>query len=249
VGCPATAFLSVINTAAVTATSVSIAPATSVPASFSYQTTDPATNALMGSPNTPVDIGPGRLQTFLVAFTPIAPFAPIDVALNVSGTNVSAAAVLPSINTLTLAASPARTGDAVALAATVGNNGIVDIPGPSGTGVFAVASSNVGINAVLTVSADTGPQATTVAQAAQPRAALAVNILLCQTDTASGVCLAPPAPSVTVAVATGATPSFAVFVAGTGVVPFDPSVNRVYVRFRDALGTERGSTSVAVRTQ
>ena len=48
----------------------------------------------------------------------------------------------------------------------------------------------------------------------------------------------------------GATPTFAVFVDGLGtVVPFDPAVNRIFVRFKDSGGVTRGLTSVAVRTQ
>ena len=53
----------------------------------------------------------------------------------------------------------------------------------------------------------------------------------------------------TVQINTNATPTFAVFVAGHGVVPFNPATNRVFVRFKDPGGVIRGSTSVAVRTQ
>jgi hypothetical protein len=35
----------------------------------------------------------------------------------------------------------------------------------------------------------------------------------------------------------------------TGVVPFNPASNRVFVRFKDAGNVTRGSTSVAVMTQ
>ena len=45
-----------------------------------------------------------------------------------------------------------------------------------------------------------------------------------------------------------ATPTFAVFVQGSGNVPFDPAANRIFVRFSSG-GVTRGSTSVAVRTQ
>ena len=44
------------------------------------------------------------------------------------------------------------------------------------------------------------------------------------------------------------TPSFAVFVEGLGFIPFDPSVNRIFIRFKDQNGITRGSTSVAVQT-
>jgi hypothetical protein len=45
------------------------------------------------------------------------------------------------------------------------------------------------------------------------------------------------------------TPTFGIFVQGNGDVPFNPASNRIFVRFKDADGVTRGSTSVAVRTQ
>ena len=44
-----------------------------------YETTDPATNALVGSPNTPVTLEPGVPQTFLIALTPTEPMNPTDL--------------------------------------------------------------------------------------------------------------------------------------------------------------------------
>src|SRR5262245_59853426 len=74
VGVPATAFATVINTGQTSATGCSISPRTSVPAGFSYQTTDSATNQATGTPNAPVDIPAGVAQSFVLAFTPTAPF-------------------------------------------------------------------------------------------------------------------------------------------------------------------------------
>src|SRR5262245_32528315 len=59
VGTTATAFVTIINTDRNNiALSVSISLQTNIPASFTYQTTDSQTNALTGSPNTPVNIPP-----------------------------------------------------------------------------------------------------------------------------------------------------------------------------------------------
>ena len=48
---------------------------------------------------------------------------------------------------------------------------------------------------------------------------------------------------------TNDTPTFGIFIAGQGLVAFNPATNRVFVRFKDQNGVIRGSTSVAVRTQ
>jgi hypothetical protein len=237
VGTPATAFATVINPGVGTAHGVGITLNTGVPATFTYQTTDPATNQITGTPDTPVDIPPGKSQTFVVALTPTSPFAPTDVAFAFGGGN---APVLSGIDTLLLSASTTPVSDIVALAATAGNTGIVNIPGAHGNGAFAVATVNVGIGGDITVSADTGG------------ATLPVIIFLCQTDSNTGQCVKPATPSTNPVVATigaNATATFGIFVAGTGNIPFNAAANRIFVRFKDAATVTRGSTSVAVRTQ
>jgi len=73
---------------------------------------------------------------------------------------------------------------------------------------------------------------------------------LCQTDPDTGQCLAPPSSVVTLSSAGGATPTFSIFLQSDGQpIAFAPASSRVFVRFKDASGALRGSTSVAVRTQ
>ena len=141
------------------------------------------------------------------------------------------------INTLLLSASAGPVQDIVALAATLGNNGLVEIPSVAGIGVFAVATVNVGaVAGNITVGADTGG------------VSVPVTITLCETHSVIGNCLAPPAASVTRTINPGETPTFGFFVAGHGLVAFDPAVNRVFVRFQEG-GVTRGATSVAARTK
>lgn len=45
-----------------------------------------------------------------------------------------------------------------------------------------------------------------------------------------------------------ATPTFGIFITGSGAISFAPATNRIFVRFQDAGGITRGATSVAVRT-
>ena len=159
--------------------------------------------------------------------------------------------MFPGLNTVLLSASSNPTPDIVALAATIGNTGIVNIAGVSGAGAFAVATLNVGTSGQIKVSADTGSAATVAAIASDPVGlALPVTITLCQTDPLTGTCFGSPAPTVTTQIGAGQTPTFGIFVAGTGTaIPFDPAHNRIFVRFEDTGGVTRGATSVAVQTQ
>jgi hypothetical protein len=244
IGSPATgtvtAFATIINTDTVTGTNCSIAPITSLPATFVYQTTSSATNALTGTANTPVNIpGNNGVQSFVIAITPTAAIAPTNVQFSFSCANENAAPVNVGLNTLLLSASASPTPDVIALVATTKNDGIVHVTTgalPSATGAFAVASDNLGAGASITVGTNTGG------------ATLPISITICQTNS-SGQCLQTPSASVTTTISTNATPTFGVFVTATSAVPFDPANNRIFVTFADSTSTVRGETSVAVETQ
>ena len=236
VNTPAAAFATVINTGQAMATSCSIVPLTNVPASFVYQSTDPATNQVTGFPNTPANIAAGAAQSFVFAITPTAPIAPTDVQFSFDCADTDPAPINVGLNTFLLSASATPVPDIVALAATTTNDGIENIPGPNGAGAFAVATVNLGASGSITASADTGS------------ATLPVNISLCQTNPSTGQCISAIDSTVTTTINANATPTFGIFIQGNGNVPFDPAVNRIFVRFKDSGGVTRGSTSVAVRT-
>jgi hypothetical protein len=80
-------------------------PSTALPASFIFQTTNPQTNQLTGTPNTPVNIPAGATQTYVFGFTPSAPFASSDVALEFTCANTLPAPVYVGLNTLLTTAS------------------------------------------------------------------------------------------------------------------------------------------------
>ena len=236
VGNTATAFATTINAGSTMATGCGISVLTSIAASFSYQATGPA-NQPVANPNTPVDIGPGAAQSFVISLTPMAAIAPTDVQFIFDCNNTNPAPINVGLNTLLFSASATAVPDIVALAATATNDGIVNIPGTNGTGAFSVATVNVGAGGTIIASADTGS------------ASLPVNISLCQTNPATGQCISAIGSTVTTQINANATPTFGIFVQGNANVPFDPAANRIFVRFKDGGGVTRGSTSVAVRTQ
>jgi PKD repeat protein len=243
VGNTATAFATIINAGHVTATGVKIQldnatgpGGTPLPAAVTFQTTDPATNVVIGSPNVPVDIPAGESQSFLIAVTPSVAFAPIDVRFDIDGTNSTRdARTVIGLNTLLLSSSTHATPDMVALAATHDSKGILTLAGSPRAGAFSVATVNVGTGGSITASADAGGSG------------LPISLSVCRTTPTTGQCETAPAPSVETFISTGATSTFAVFASAGAPVLFDPEVNRIFLRFRDASGVVRGATSVAVK--
>lgn len=232
-GSAATAFMTVINPNQVDGTNCIIEHHGPYRDSFTYQRTDPNTNALAGDPNTPVTITAGGFQTFVISLTPGADVSGVRFAPYASCDNVPMAAVSPGLNTVDLGADAAGGPDIIALSATIGSNGIVDVP-DGRRGVFSVATINLGGEGEVTVTA----------QSLDP--GLPATGEVCQTD-AEGVCLAPPAASLTLDIGPDETPTFGVFVRTNYVTPFSP---RQRFQFRTEVdGVVRGSTSVAVRDQ
>lgn len=235
-GTTATAFATILNAGSGPVASCGLVPITPLPAVTSFfQTTDPASNLPTRPVNVPAPIAPGGSQSYVFGITPTVPFAPVDVAIGFACEGVIRASVISGLDTFLLVASDTPVADMIAQAATVKNDGIVDAEGLQQSGAFAVATTNVGAAAHIDVTADTNG------------VALPVSLFVCQTNPASGQCVAPPSESVSADVATGATPTFGVFAIAHGPIAFDPAVNRIFLRFTEG-GITRGATSVAIRT-
>ena len=232
-GGTATAFATMINTGSVPLSGCSIAPATPVAASFLYQTTDPATNTLTGTPDTAVDLGAGASRSFLIAFTPAQAIPATEISFDFSCNGAGRASVIPGVNTFILSATAVPGPDVIALAASSPPGQVV----LASAGAFAVATANVGTAGTLEVSADTGS------------AALPVTLSICQTDPGTGSCINPAVPTtgpLNLSIGAGETPTFAVFISADVPIAFDPAVNRVFFRIRNQSGETVALTSVAV---
>jgi hypothetical protein len=213
-----------------------------VPVTLSYQTTNPATNGLTGTQNSPVSLAAsgtsGNSQSFLIALTANTTFVPTNVVLSFVCKNVDPALPIVGVNTLLLSSSSTPVPDVIALGATPSGDGILDIAGTAGSAAFAVATANVGAGGTITASVDSGA------------ATLSATLTICQTNPTTGACLGPATASYgPVTVNANDTPTFSIFATASGAIPFAPGGNRIFVRFKDSGGVVRGSTSVAVRTQ
>ncbi|MEI9982855.1 MAG: hypothetical protein WDN69_06365 [Aliidongia sp.] len=105
---------------------------------LSYQTTNPATNALTGTPDTPATIPANSgVQSFLVTFQGSEAFSAPGMALDVGCLGIGPAAIETGVDTVDLVMSTTPVADIIALVATPTDNGIVEIrragpgPGPS----------------------------------------------------------------------------------------------------------------------
>jgi virginiamycin B lyase len=233
----ATAFAVILNTGAA-ATGCGIAPVTSVPATFSFQTTDPNTNTLTGTPDTRVPIAAGASQTFLVAYSANAPYPPTDVVLGFDCTNVGAVATIVGVNTLLLTFDANPVPDMIAVGLTPSKDGYSRIPGPSGTGIFVIAATNIGVGASLT------------ARVRLLTSSTPLTATLCETDpNNSGQCKMTPAPTDTRTINHNENTTWTAFLQANGAIAQDAARFRVMFEFVDANGVIRGSTSTAVTTQ
>ncbi|MBL4616902.1 MAG: M6 family metalloprotease domain-containing protein [Robiginitomaculum sp.] len=233
IGAALTAFASLINSGSNTATGCSIARPAGETATFGFQTTTPA-NVLTGTANAPVDVIAGATQNFVFEYTPNRVMQGSQIGLVFDCTNTSPAPSVPGLNRFTVSSDNVAVADLIAIAATVSNDGIINIPGETATGFFSASAVNI------------GPAATITAYVDDAGAGLTLEALICTTD-ALGNCDAAPASQVSFTLATDEVVLLAVFVTGQGNVTLDAANNRLFLRF-DESATPRGATSVAVRT-
>lgn len=236
----ATLFATIINAGDEVATNCQIEPPAQLAANVSYQTTDVTTNQVIGLPNAPVSIPAGGSQSFLIAITPTQPITATELKMGFLCDNAPDVSAISGVNTFTFSASTAPGADLIALAATPTADGVIVVPSRTNTAGFSIASINVGAGDALTVTAEA------------TRANLPATIRLCESDPATGACVNPTTPTsgeISITVASGETPTFAVFVETTGLINFAADVNRIAVRFADRNGALRGATSVAVRSE
>lgn len=253
-GTTATAFMTVINpaSAGTVATNCGLRLGGATPAQFSFQTTDPLTNAPTGAVNDATNsIGIGNAISFVFSVTSATTFDDNtglpqpsanderNLFIEAFCDNRRSAEFSLGLNTLTFVSSPTPIPDVIALAATVNNTGDVRVP-QSGNqvGVFSVAVSNIGASGSITAMPDLGG-----------RTIAGVNALeICRTDPGTGACTTARAASQTLTLNQNETATFGIFVRGNGQqILFNPSVDRVFVRFNEGA-SPRGATSVAIRT-
>ena len=231
VGQLATVFASVINASPNEVTGCGVVPMTDVPAAFSYRTAN-AMNSPVGDADAPFTLAAGTIQNLILSFTPTADFAATNVFLRYICDDGAAASNALGLNSVLLSGADSPVADIIGLTT------VVDLVGERDTtALFAVGSANVGTAEQITVAADDGG------------AGLPLQLQLCRTDSASGACLETVTPSSTLSYEGASTASFAVFATPTGAIANDPARHRIFVRFVDANGNVRGSTSTAVRTQ
>lgn len=141
-GTAVTAFATIVNAGSVAATACAIALPGGIPASFTYQTTNPSTNTPTGTANTPANIAAGGNQSYYFAINPSSAFSQTIAAL-FTCTNTDPAPRFEGVNTFLLTSTTSAVADVVSISATQSGDGNMSIPGPSGTGVIGTAVINL----------------------------------------------------------------------------------------------------------
>jgi hypothetical protein len=235
----ATFFMSLINGGTVDVTNCTIPTMFPVIGGYGFyldwQQTDPATNAPTGTQDAPFNLAAGQSASFLLtAEVGATASAASAYFMDLGCDNNDGPGVVTGVNTLEFAVNATPSPDIIALAVTPSGNGILAVP-VGGSAAFSVASINVGASGQVSFAADTGTQT------------LPLSLAVCQTDTATGQCLAPPAASVSVQATANGTPTFAVFASASGAIALNPADSRIFIHFIDAGGNLYGSASVAVQ--
>jgi plastocyanin len=237
-GSAATAFVSVVNPASSGTAATDCGLQLHGAAAFSFQPTDPQTNAPVGSPGDLVDIPAGGIATFVFSLTEVGSRSFADLRIDTACGNRGSAPVIAGVNTFRFTSTALSLPDIVALAATAQSDGRVNLPTGGGASAFSVATANLGSVGSVVVTPERGLNTPALQ-----------TLEICRTNATTGVCETPRASSVTQLFQANGSHTFAVFVRSGGAVANDPANNRIFVHFRTPGGQSVGATSVAVRTQ
>ena len=217
------------------------------PIHFSFQETDPLTNAPLGIANMPTTIAANGIASFVLTLEPWAEISTEALEFGFSCDDVGLAQILPGINTLAFSATTNPGPDLIAVSASLGSDGVAqltentssrEICGDTTTScgyeaAFAVAAINIGSSGSdLIVQAETDTGAT---------------LGLCVTEVATGACVAAPTgANVTFDLDSEAVGTYSVFVHSAYKLGFDAARSRVRVSFLDSTGLLLGASSIAI---
>ncbi|WP_421790245.1 hypothetical protein [Hyphobacterium sp.] len=250
VGAPATTFASVINSGDEVATNCRVALGFGADPNLavSYAPADGG-GVINGPVDTPVAIGIGATQQFVVAVTAATPFSgsvPLAYVCD-NGQAISAT----GLNDLALRATTAAGPDIITIASTLSGDGIM-ATNVNGRALIAISAVNFG-----TATAQAGDISAPNANEADISVSMSFtnftdgaqhSLTICQTN-AVAVCQTPFAESIQLQIG-DAPVTFNVALqqlANIGV-PFFPGEYRLRVEFRDSNGNLVGATSVAPRS-
>ena len=104
---------------------------------------------LRGARDLPVFIPAGEFRTFALSLTPSAAMPQTELSFTYSCENAAGAPSVTGVNTFILSSPVTPEADIIALAATSGGVGIVDLP-INGAAAFSVATFNLGATSSVT---------------------------------------------------------------------------------------------------
>lgn len=218
---------------------------------ISYQSVN-ALNETNQFANTPVDIPPGGVQGFVIAFSYDRPETPDplgyrnNTAVPVVECN-EARSVYPFNLVASVSTSSLASADIIAIGQTPTGDGVVRIGSAGGTEVFATAAVNIGQDSRVLVL-----------PSSDDSIGLPALATICETGT-DGACLAPPTNSIEIDFDRNIVRTFSAFLQSdeNSSIAFAPDLTRVRIEFRRMLpdpnqpdgfliGPVSGATSAAL---
>lgn len=240
IGNRVTAFATLVNpiSRGIDATNCRIQQPLNLTSGIEFQTTNPATNEIVGSPNQPVDIPSGGAQSFVFSVPLISTSTSgLETTYEIPFVCDEGVAYGDVLARFSTAAFPTDGPDIISIAATPSRPGRIEIE-DGRAGAFSVAAVNLGVRSVIEV---------------RPiRFAYRPDLLeVCETNSNTGQCISSRTSSgLETVFEQGEVKTFSVFMRHNenDEVRFDPTNNRVGLDFLIAEGEEHEGARVSRTT-